>query len=60
MKFQYYQSSKNDEWYWRLRASNGKIIADGGEGYKKKAECIERIQDIREGAGSASVEEVDG
>ena len=29
------------EWRWRLRASNGKIIADSGEGYKNKQDCLQ-------------------
>lgn len=24
-------------WYWRLRAANGKIVADGSEGYSSKS-----------------------
>lgn len=24
---------RNKQWYWRLRASNGRIVADGGESY---------------------------
>lgn len=25
---------KDGQWYWRLRGRNGRIRADGGEGYK--------------------------
>ena len=28
---------KRDEWRWRLKATNGRILADSGEGYKRKA-----------------------
>jgi uncharacterized protein YegP (UPF0339 family) len=31
--FTLYQDAKA-EWRWRLRASNGRIIADSGEGYQ--------------------------
>lgn len=31
------------EWRWRLWASNGRIIADSGEGYKNKADCLHGI-----------------
>ena len=24
------------KWYWRFRAANGRIIADGSEGYSRK------------------------
>lgn len=26
-----------DRWYWRIKAHNGRIIADGGESYAKAA-----------------------
>lgn len=32
MKFEIYEG-RNKKWYWRLKAHNGKIIADGGQGY---------------------------
>lgn len=45
MKFQIYLDS-NPEYRWRLRARNGKIIADSGEGYKKKKSCKNAIWKI--------------
>lgn len=33
MKLQIFQAP-NGEWYWHLRSRNGRIMADGGEGYK--------------------------
>ena len=41
-RFQLYQDEKG-EFRWRLRANNNKIIADSGEGYKKKNDCLEGI-----------------
>lgn len=32
-----------DEWRWRLRAANNKIIANSGEGYKHRAGCLHGI-----------------
>jgi uncharacterized protein YegP (UPF0339 family) len=32
-KFEIYRDKKN-EWRWRYIASNGRIMADSGEGYK--------------------------
>jgi hypothetical protein len=32
------------EWRWRLRANNGKIVADSAEGYKNKSDCEKRDQ----------------
>ncbi len=31
---------KRKEWRWRLTASNGRILADSGEGYKRKRDCL--------------------
>lgn len=27
-------------WYWRLRAGNGRVIADGAEGYSRKDAAV--------------------
>lgn len=38
---------RSGEWRWRLRASNSRIIADSGEGYKRKSsakKAAERMQ----------------
>ena len=32
--------TKNNEFRWRLRASNGKLVAGPGESYKRKAYTI--------------------
>lgn len=37
MKSPHFEIYYNRNWYWRLRAANGKIIADGAEGYQTKA-----------------------
>ncbi len=31
---------RGGDWYWRLRATNGRIIADGSEGYAKRGNAI--------------------
>lgn len=42
--FQIFQEP-NGDWRWRLRsANNGKIIADSGEGYKKRPDCVHGIR----------------
>lgn len=28
-----------DGWHWRVRASNGRIVADSGQGYSRLADC---------------------
>ena len=32
------------EWRWRLVAANNRIIADSGEGYKNKKDCIDGVE----------------
>lgn len=54
MKFEYWQSSKNSNWYWHLKAANGQVIANG-EGYVNKADCLHVINLIKTGASGASV-----
>ncbi len=34
-------------WRWRLVASNGRIIADSGEGYNNEADCDHGIGLVR-------------
>jgi uncharacterized protein len=45
MKFEVYQD-KRGEWRWRLRVRNGKVIADSGEGYKRRASCLRGIKRV--------------
>jgi uncharacterized protein YegP (UPF0339 family) len=56
MKFVIYQDKKK-EWRWRLIASNGRQVADSGEGYKRVHFCQKAITKIIEAcsAGSAGV-----
>lgn len=53
-EFEVYYAS-NNEWRWRLRATNGKIIADSGEGYNEMSDCLHGVQLIKDGACFASV-----
>jgi uncharacterized protein YegP (UPF0339 family) len=46
MKFHIYQDA-NNEYRWRLKAANGKIIADSGEGYTTKQSCKDGIELVR-------------
>lgn len=55
-KFQLYKDKAN-EWRWRLRAGNNKIIADSGEGYVRKSDCEDAINLVKQEAPSAPVEE---
>ena len=49
-KFEIYQDNAN-EYRWRLKAANGKVMATPGEGYKAKADCKKAVESIKAGAG---------
>lgn len=42
----YYQG-ENELWYWRLLASNKKIIADGSEGYSSKSNIMRAVKKMK-------------
>lgn len=50
---------KAGEWRWNLKADNNKIIADSGEGYVNKQDCLAGIELVKGGAIAASVAESD-
>ena len=56
MKFVLYRDGKK-EYRWRLVAANGNIVADSGQGYKNKKDCLATLESIRKGAAEAPVEE---
>lgn len=37
---------KKGEWRWRIKAGNGQVMADSGEGYGKKGNCLRAIDKI--------------
>ncbi|MDB6169616.1 MAG: hypothetical protein JWM88_2480 [Verrucomicrobia bacterium] len=39
MKFEYWKSATDHQWYWHLKAANEEKIA-GGEGYTTKEKCL--------------------
>ncbi|QLC35479.1 DUF1508 domain-containing protein (plasmid) [Halarchaeum sp. CBA1220] len=44
-----------DDWRWRLVHRNGNIIADGGEGYSRKAGALNGIKSVKQNAADAPV-----
>ncbi len=46
MKFHIYKDSRN-EYRWHLKAANGKVIADSGEGYSSKQACKDGIELVK-------------
>lgn len=52
--FQVYRD-KGEQYRWRLRAGNHRIIADGGEGYVQLEDCAHGIELVRGGTGEIEV-----
>jgi uncharacterized protein YegP (UPF0339 family) len=46
MTYHYYKDSKG-EWRSRLKAANGKILPDSGEGYTTERECLADIDRVK-------------
>ena len=45
MGFEIYQD-KSGEWRWRLRSSNGQLVANGGEGFASKSNVIRALESL--------------
>ncbi|MCK0141329.1 DUF1508 domain-containing protein [Aliiroseovarius sp. F20344] len=44
------------DWRWRLKSSNGNIVADSAEGYRNKSDCLHGINLVK-GSSAAPVYE---
>jgi uncharacterized protein len=49
LKFEIYQDNAK-EYRWRLKSSNGTILATSGQGYKAKADCKNGVERIKKDA----------
>lgn len=56
MKYHVYKDSSG-EWRWRLKAANGQIIADSGQGYSSKSSCKEGIDLVKDSADADVVDD---
>jgi uncharacterized protein YegP (UPF0339 family) len=56
LTFETYEDAKQ-QCRWRLKATNGQVIATSGQGYKDKRDCENAIDVIKKGAEKARVEE---
>lgn len=45
------------EWRWRLKADNARIIANSGEGYKNESDCMAAITLVKGSANAPVVKE---
>ncbi|MFO0202687.1 MAG: YegP family protein [Alphaproteobacteria bacterium] len=48
MKYEIYKD-KQGLWRWRVIARNGRIIAESGEGYTRRARCLDGLHCLIEG-----------
>jgi uncharacterized protein YegP (UPF0339 family) len=53
--FEIYED-RGEEWRWRLRHRNGRIIADSGEGFGKRSGAVASIERIKRHAPAAGQE----
>ena len=58
LTFETYEDAK-EEYRWRLKATNGQVIATSGQGYPDKRDCDKAIDVIKKGAEKARVEEAE-
>ena len=56
MTYQVYKDIQN-QWRWRLRAANNRIIATSGEAYINKSDCLHAINLVK-GSASTPIHEV--
>ena len=57
MKFEIYADTGGN-YRWRLRASNGQIVASSGESFASKGNAREAAENVKARAGSAEVVDV--
>ena len=48
---------KEGKWRWRLKHTNGNILADSGEGYASKQKARQGLQSVKQNAPGADVVE---
>ncbi|MBN8473065.1 DUF1508 domain-containing protein [Corallococcus exiguus] len=54
-KFHIYQDAQR-EWRWQLRSTNGRIVADSGEGYSSWSAAYDAAQRVKDNAGKATID----
>lgn len=48
---------RGGQWRWTLKSSNGRVLADSAEGYRKRSEVRAAVQKIIDGATTVQVVE---
>jgi uncharacterized protein YegP (UPF0339 family) len=55
MRFELYRDA-GGQWRWRLRARNGEVVAESGEGYVRREDCEHGISLVRQSAEAKTVD----
>lgn len=55
MRFEIHKDAAGD-WRWRLRTTNGNIVADSAEGYRHRADCERGIAIVKAAADAPVVD----
>jgi uncharacterized protein YegP (UPF0339 family) len=55
-KFEMWESSKDGQWYFHLKAPNGEVIVSS-EGYSTKDNCTHGIESVKEYSSNADTHE---
>lgn len=53
-KFEIYRDAAS-QWRWRLKAANGRIVGDGGEGYASKSNAQRACERARSEIAAAAI-----
>jgi len=53
-------SSSGGQWRWRLKADNNRNIANGGEAFHNKQDCVDSIKLVMSTTGLTPLKEVTG
>ena len=56
--FEVYEGHYTHSWYWRIRARNGRIVADGAEAYASAGNCHAAIKRLKKNLGMLDSVEV--
>ena len=56
LRFEVYRDRYGD-WRWRLKAANGRIVMESGEGYSAKRKVLDALYRFMEWAASEELED---
>jgi uncharacterized protein YegP (UPF0339 family) len=56
MKLYVYEGRRRGQWYWRLRARNGRIVAVGGEAFTSARKALASYERVGSGVDGEHLE----